>query len=248
MDNKQICELYGGPLDGIELAVPEVVFELAKVLALPVNLSPDSGFITIDDISPEYRGTTAIYIRETIRTFKFKEIDDGTTDITTYKTEDTLDQIKGLCNGLKTLNEEIKEAEQHLDHLVNKRKHIEESLLPDLFSEAGISDITMDDGRKVVLKEFYVGSMKNPGTTEWLDRNGFGDLIKNTLTINFGRGENSLSKELKDYLIEKGLGYSDKEAVHHATLRSFINEQIEVNPDFPRELFNVTAIRKVETK
>jgi hypothetical protein len=78
------CELYGGPLDGLKLGVPKELYESMSVIALPVNLSPADGFIKKSDIREEFAKTTAIYIRTSYQQFKFKEIDDGSTDITTY--------------------------------------------------------------------------------------------------------------------------------------------------------------------
>lgn len=78
------CELYGGPLDGINITVPDELYESMTVIALPVNLEPKDGFIKKTDIREEFSETTAVYVRTSYQQFKFKEIDDGSTDLTTY--------------------------------------------------------------------------------------------------------------------------------------------------------------------
>jgi len=84
MKQETECELYGGPLDGLGIKVPVEFMASARVIGLPVNLNPESGYISIDCVSKEFKETTAIYVRQSNRTFKFKEIDDGTTELTTY--------------------------------------------------------------------------------------------------------------------------------------------------------------------
>lgn len=165
------------------------------------------------------------------------------------QTEDTLDQIKALCGHLETLDDQIEEKTKELTELVAKRKDTAERILPELFESAGISELTTDSGTRIVLDEFYVGNMQNPEATAWLEENGFDSLIKNSFSINLKKGESDTANQIIRFLQELRVGFSNKEAVHHATLKSFINEQLEQdNNNFPRDLFNVQAIRRVKTK
>lgn len=170
------------------------------------------------------------------------------------KTEDSLDQIKGLTKYLQTLDELIEKKKKELEELESKRKTISEETLPDLFDEAGITAVDTDEGKRMSLDEFFVGSIpkeagKSAETIRWLEENGFDSIIKNTVTVNLDRGEHEKVRRIVDALEGVGVNPSVKERIHHQTLRAFINERMGQNPDeFPRELFNVSKIRRIKVK
>jgi hypothetical protein len=164
------------------------------------------------------------------------------------QTEDTLDQIKALCKHLETLDAQIEEKTKELEELASKRRDTAERILPELFQDAGLSEITTDSGTKIVLSEFYVGNTKDPRSLDWLEANGFSDIIKNSFSINLKKGESDIAERIYAFLVENQIGFANKESIHHATLKSFINEQVEQNDNFPTDLFNVQAIRRVQTK
>ena len=82
----------------------------------------------------------------------------------------------------------------------------------------------------------------------WLRESGFGDLIKNTVAIDFGRGEDDNAEALKEYCQEHGMTYSDKEGVHAQTLKAFIKEQMAKGVDVPLELFGAYPYSKAVIK
>ena len=142
----------------------------------------------------------------------------------------------------------IQDREAILDKLKAQHKLISEDNLPTLFDDAGITEITAANGVKIKLSKFYVGNVKNPDAMKWLEDNGFDTIIDNTFTVKFQRGEETDAKQLETDLDDLGVPYTRKEAIHHARLKSFINEQIEQNPDFPQDVFNVVAISRVKSK
>ena len=164
------------------------------------------------------------------------------------ESEDTLDQIKGLAEAMVTLENQIEDKQGELDALQSRYKHITDQLLPDLFAMHDINNITTRSGKNIELMEFYVGSAGSDEAVNWLVENDFDSIIKNTITVSFGKGEASHANELAEELRSKGMGFNQKEAIHHSTLKSFINEQCKENPDFPRDLFKVVQIRRVKTK
>ena len=166
----------------------------------------------------------------------------------TDETTDRLGQIRHLIKVAKDRQDEIAAIEKDLAERKKALQDITDRLLPELFSDAGIESIEMD-GQKIEVKEFYVGSSKDPRAVQWLIDNGFEDIIKNTVTAEFKKGEGELAKEVAQYLEQRGYTFRQKEDIHHATLRSFINERMEEDPDhFPRDLFNVQQIRQVKPK
>ena len=69
--------------------------------------------------------------------------------------------------------------------------------------------------------------------------NGHEDLIKNTITCDFGRGEDGNAKVLKETLTGSGVSYTDKTAVHPQTLKAFVREQVESGQNLPLDLLGV---------
>ena len=58
--------------------------------------------------------------------------------------------------------------------------------------------------------------------------NGFEDLIKNTVTASFGRGQDNQVSELIKVCVKKfGFNYNKKEKVEPMTLKAFVREQVE---------------------
>lgn len=138
-------------------------------------------------------------------------------------------------------------------------KRIEQDDFPDLMRELGIADIKLEDGSRVeVVDDVHCGisEERRAEAHAWLTANGFGGLIKTNLTIAFDREEVDEARELAERLNEEleqdvVLG----EAVHPATLKSFVKEQLASEasptrnpalPKLPRETFAVFEFAKAK--
>jgi hypothetical protein len=89
---------------------------------------------------------------------------------------------------------------------------------------------------------------RSAGAHEWLRDNGFGDLIKNTVSVNFGKGEDDKAGELIKGLEDSGYNVDQKEAVHPSTLKAFCKEQIEKGSEIPTDLFGIFIGQKTTIK
>lgn len=162
---------------------------------------------------------------------------------------DTLGTIRELVASLEALAQEIESDEERLMDKKKRFNLIKNETLPELFLEADITELTSSSGKKLTLRTFFVGNAKSDKALTWLEENGFGSLINNTVTAKFKKGENEEAQELEEWLKTRGFGFTAKEAIHHATLNSFINEQITADPDnFPRELFNAHEVKEIKIK
>ena len=65
----------------------------------------------------------------------------------------------------------------------------------------------------------------------------FDDIIKNTVSCVFGRGEDSQAEEFLKIAAEQGVPAAQKEEVHPSTLKAFVKERVEVGDEFPMDLF-----------
>lgn len=131
------------------------------------------------------------------------------------------------------LDEQLKEAKRELLKLTDED-------LPAMLLELGLSSFELEDGSKVTVRPTYGAHIKaeNKATAfDWLRQNGFDDIIKNTVSCNFGRGEDQEASQFIEYA--QGLGYAaeQKTDVHPSTLKAFVKERVQNGETFPMELF-----------
>ena len=108
--------------------------------------------------------------------------------------------------------------------------------------KAGAASIKLTDGTAVEIKPYYGARIPASRTEEafnWLRENNFADLIKNNVTLTFGRNEDNMAKSLVDELRQKGHNVKQAEKVEPMTLKAFVREQIEKGKDVPADLFGV---------
>jgi hypothetical protein len=73
----------------------------------------------------------------------------------------------------------------------------------------------------------------------WLRSNGLGDIIKNEITVSFGRNEDNKAATYAN--LAKGQGYqpTQKLKVEPMTLKALVRERIEAGKEMPTDIFNV---------
>ncbi len=75
----------------------------------------------------------------------------------------------------------------------------------------------------------------------WLRNNGLGDLIKNEITVSFGRNEDNKATAYAGLAAGQGFQPVQKLKVEPMTLKALVRERIEAGQDMPSDLFNVFA-------
>ena len=162
--------------------------------------------------------------------------------------EEVLDRtqnIKSLADQVKRLRDLEDEFKDDEESLKNKKREIEKisgEIIPTLLSEMGLSSLKLADGSAVEVKPYYAAniSLKNrEAAYNWLRSNGLGDIIKNEITVSFGRNEDNKAAEYAN--LAKGQGYqpTQKLKVEPMTLKALVRERIENNKDMPMDTFNV---------
>ena len=112
-----------------------------------------------------------------------------------------------------------------------------------------MSEGKLVDGTKITVQQFYNASIPKDKTDEafkWLRDNDHADLIKNTISCDFGRGEDGDAKILKESLTNSGLSFTDKVGVHPQTLKAFVREQVESGQKLPLDLLGVYIGQKTK--
>ena len=173
-------------------------------------------------------------------------IEDAPQDITeTGNVKNLSDQILSL----QSLENEIKEDEEKIKTKKDRADKLSGKVIPTMMKEMSLSSLKLADGSSVEVKPVYGASIpvaKREEAFNWLRNNGLGDLIKNEITVSFGRNEDN--KAIAYAILAKGQGYepAQKLKVEPMTLKALVRERLESGKEMPFELFNVFAGNKTK--
>ena len=106
----------------------------------------------------------------------------------------------------------------------------------------GLSSIKLADGSAVDVKPYYAASIsiKNrEAAYNWLRENGLGDIIKNEVSVSFGKNEDNKAAEYANLAQSRGFQPTQKMKVEPMTLKALVRERIENGKDMPMDIFNV---------
>tara|TARA_R110000823_G_scaffold113041_4_gene234935 strand:- start:2347 stop:2904 length:558 start_codon:yes stop_codon:yes gene_type:complete len=150
---------------------------------------------------------------------------------------------------LRDLEDNIVGKEEELKKLKHQADIISGDVIPTMMQEMNISTLKLADGSAVEVKPVYGASIsaeKKEEAYNWLRSNGLGDLIKNEVTVSFGRNEDN--KAMAYATLAQGQGFQpvQKLKVEPMTLKALVRERIESGQDMPTELFNVFAGNKTK--
>ena len=167
---------------------------------------------------------------------------------------DKTDDIDKLANKIKEMQAIQKDIEQNEEYLKQKKKDLEQisgEAIPTMLSEMGLSYLKLADGSSVEVKTNYSATItlaNKEKAFNWLRENGLGDIIKNELTVSFGRNEDNKAAEYAE--LAKGQGYqpTQKLKVEPMTLKALVRERIEAGKPLPTEIFYVFIGNKTTIK
>ena len=148
------------------------------------------------------------------------------------------DQVERLEN----LNQEIEKKEKDLKQRKKDLEHLSGEVIPTMMSEMGLAHLKLMDGSSVDVKPHYSANItiaNKEAAFNWLRNNGLGDIIKNEISVSFGRNEDN---KAADYaVLAKGQGFqpTQKLKVEPMTLKALVRERIEAGKEMPTELFNI---------
>ena len=163
--------------------------------------------------------------------------------------QENVKSISEKCQKLKDLQRTLKDKEEQLNRLKFDIRDLEERVIPEMMQESGVSLLKLSDGSQVEVKPFYAAKIPESRVDEafgYLRSNGFEDLIKNTVTASFGRGQDNQVSELISVCEKFGFNYNKKEKVEPMTLKAFVREQVEGGKKLPFDLFGVYIANKTK--
>jgi len=160
---------------------------------------------------------------------------------------------KALSNLVKTMGrimQEIDDTETHLKALKAEKQKLAFESIPVLMDEMGVERLDVD-GATVTLKPFVSASIpvdKRPEAFNWLREHGLDDIIKNDITLSFGRGDDNVAGDLMVDLEQRGFHPESKTHIHSMTLKAFIRERVEKSLPIDLDLFGAFVARTADIK
>ena len=146
-------------------------------------------------------------------------------------------KLRGLEDKLAKQEEELKKTKKDVEVLSG-------DVIPTMMTEMNISKFSLEDGAGVEVKPVYGASIpkaKEEEAFNWLRNNGLGDVIKNMITVSFGRNEDNKAANFADLAQGQGYQPTQKLKVEPMTLKALVRERTEKGLEMPTDLFNVFA-------
>ena len=134
-----------------------------------------------------------------------------------------VDTLASYCRELQTYEEEIAELEEQIKKKREKADKISSEIIPNMLAEQGISSLKLADGSSVDVRKSYNCTIKKDemeSAYNWLRENQLGDIIKNEVSVQFGKGEDNKAEQLLDLAAREGYEPSQRSKVEPMTLKA----------------------------
>jgi hypothetical protein len=169
-------------------------------------------------------------------------------DMMLNDSKDLLDNVEittiaAECQKLKNIEDEIVRSEEMLKNLKATADDIGSRVIPELLAEQGLSSIKLADGSSVTVKREYRCTLPKEDDRrelayKWLRDQNLGDIIKNNVSVTFGRGEDNKAQQLLDLAASNGFNPQQKSDVTWNTLTALFQERVESGLDMPSDVFS----------
>ena len=153
-----------------------------------------------------------------------------------------IQQLSSYCLELQALEDEISTKEEETKKLKEKADKIASEIIPNMLAEQGLSSLKLADGSGVEVRKTYSCTVKKDNLEsayQWLRNNGLGDIIKNEVFVQFGKGEDNKAEQLLNLAVQKGFEPQQKSKVEPMTLKALFRERIEAGLDMPSDSFHL---------
>ena len=152
------------------------------------------------------------------------------------------ENLSDLVLQLQKLEDEVKEDEERLKTKKQRIDKLSGIAIPEIMESMKLKTMKLSDGSGIEIREMYSATIpvaNSEGAFNWLRNNGLGDLIKNEITVSFGRNEDNKASEYADLARGRGYQPSQKLKVEPMTLKALFRERSENNQELPAEHFNL---------
>ena len=153
-----------------------------------------------------------------------------------------VNNLSTLVIELQKLEDEIKMDEERLSRKKEQADKLSQQVIPEIMDSMKLKTMKLKDGSAIEVKEIYSATIpldKKEGAFNWLRNNDLGDLIKNEITVSFGRNEDNKASDYANLAESNGYQPVQKLKVEPMTLKALFRERVEKDLDLPSEHFNL---------
>ena len=157
------------------------------------------------------------------------------------------DQVQRLEGVLRR----IELSENSLKDLKKEHQRISGEVIPTMMSEMGLSELKLQDGSHLKVSTSYratITEANKEAAFNWLRNNGLGDIIKNEISVSFGRNEDNKAADYAELAKSSGFQPTQKMKVEPMTLKALVRERLESGKEMPTEIFGVFTENKTTIK
>ena len=157
---------------------------------------------------------------------------------------DQVERLEAMQKQLEIQEEAIKEKKKQIQHISGE-------VIPTMMSEMGLAELKLHDGSHLKVSTSYkahISEANKEAAYNWLRENGLGDIIKNEISVSFGRNEDNKAADYAELAKSQGLSPMQKLKVEPMTLKALVRERIEAGKELPTELFGVYTENKTTVK
>ena len=164
------------------------------------------------------------------------------------------DNIQSLADQVEKLDSLNKRLALQEDNIKNTKKDIDRlsgEVIPTMMTEMGLSELKLQDGSHLKVSTSYKAHITEANKEmafNWLRDNGLGDIIKNEISVSFGRNEDNKAAHYAELAKGQGLEPTQKLKVEPMTLKALVRERIEAGKEMPTEIFGVFTENKTTIK
>ena len=131
--------------------------------------------------------------------------------------------IQSLADQVEKL-EELNERLEDLEGLIKNTKQdiqkVSGDIIPTMMSEMGLAELKLHDGSHLKVSTSYratITEANKEAAFNWLRENGLGDIIKNEISVSFGRNEDNKAADYVELAKGQGLEPQQKLKVEPMT-------------------------------
>ena len=167
------------------------------------------------------------------------------------KKTDNIQSLADQVEKLESLQTRLELQEENMKNTKKQLEHLSGEVIPTMMSEMGLSHLKLMDGSSVDVKPHYSATItvaNKEAAFKWLRENGLGDIIKNEISVSFGRNEDNKAADYADLAKGQGFQPTQKMKVEPMTLKALVRERIEANKEMPTEIFGIFSENKTTIK
>ena len=157
---------------------------------------------------------------------------------------DQVERLEAMQQQLQIQEDAVKEKKKQIEHISGE-------VIPTMMTEMGLSELKLQDGSHLKVSTSYkahISEANKEAAYNWLRNNGLRDIIKNEISVSFGRGEDNKAAHYAELAKGQGLEPTQKLKVEPMTLKALVRERIEAGKEMPTEIFGVFTENKTTIK